>query len=117
MPDAVRAGTGDATSGLVVAVVDGGTAATTKAEPHAAGEIVAPTATGAPHLLQNFTPPISSIPHFVQKHGPGLVTLASLVSAPHVLQSEFPLFSATPHFLHSSGIQPPKRSPRIYLRA
>src|SRR5579859_3444536 len=80
MPDDVCAGTGAACAGtvsaltvtavtdsseecrgaasrLVVAVIDGGTAATLAAEVETAGEIVAPTTTGVPHLLQNFTRP------------------------------------------------------------
>src|SRR5579859_6555395 len=127
MPDDVCAGTGAACAGtvsaltvtavtdsseecrgaasrLVVAVIDGGTAATLAAEVETAGEIVAPTTTGVPHLLQNFTPPTSSMPHFVQRRGTGPVAIALSLRVPHFVQNGPDSVSAAPHCLQELSI-------------
>jgi hypothetical protein len=106
----------DAASRLGIALVDGGTAAATEAEPDAAGEVVAPTATGVPHLLQNFTPPTSSIPHFVQNRGTGLVMLALLLGAPHLVQNASDSGSAAPHCVQTSAIDSSKPPSRVFRR-
>jgi hypothetical protein len=98
----------DATSWFGVAVVDGGTAAATEAEPDTGGGIAAPTATGAPHLLQNFPPAASCIPHFVQKRSAGLLAIALSLRAPHFVQNASDSVSAAPHCVQTSAIDSSK---------
>lgn len=84
-----------AASPMSVAVLAAGTAATmTELE-----EVRAVPSAGVPHVLQNFTPPGSGNPHFVQNRSAGLVTLAPFLGAPHFVQNGPNSVSTAPHFL------------------
>jgi len=99
---------------LAIADVGGGTTVATGAEVAALGEVVAPTATGVPHLLQNFTPLGSCRPHFVQKRGAGPVVIALFLRAPHFVQNGPGSVRAAPHCAQTSAIdssKPPSQAP------